>query len=421
LDTVIATGMAKDPAERYGTTTELARAARSALTAVIPKPPADTAHTAMGVAPSFPTEVLRPEHADEAWARTQARTPEYVEKAWAPTQNRPVEDLHELPPPEIRTPDHWPEGTAPSWPWWRRTAVVIPAAVLVVIAAVATIIVVVSGGEDTPSQTGTLNGTYTVEFASATRPNGQPYDNAPGGRETWVIKSACPTSGCMATASRVDGSQSTASTMVLDEADGRWTAVSATQGTCQNAPSEFWEEMSLQRQPDGKLQGQLIVRSTSNCARNQQVTFTRTGDVQGNVALADPAAQSPRVQSPAQALHGRYQETDTYADGGRTAEVNFDIQTYCLRTGDRCLSYWLNPDDTKVLVFSQNRWVLANTSVDATCKNGSRARGEVTLQYPLPQPPQNPITLLSGRGHYTVVGECPFNSDFDSRVQRTGD
>jgi predicted Ser/Thr protein kinase len=421
LDTVIATGMAKDPAARYGTTTQLARAARSALTTVIPKRQADPAHTAMGVAPSSPTEVLMPGHAEAPWAPTQARLPEHVEKAWAPTQNRPVDDFHELAPPEIRTPDQWPEPTAPSWPWWRRKAVVIPVAVLVVIAAIVTIIVVVSGGDNAPRPTGALDGTYAVEFASATMPNGQPYANVQGGRETWVIKSACPPSGCVATASRVDGSQSTTSTMVLDEIDGRWTAVSATQETCQNAPSEFWEQLSLQPQPDGKLQGELIVRSTTNCARNQQVTFTRAGDVEGNVSIADPAAQPPRIQSPAQALYGRYLETDTYTDGGRTAEANFDIQTYCLRTGDRCLSYWLNPDDAKILVFSQNQWVVANTSKDATCKNGSRARGEVTLQYPLPQPQQKPITLLSGRGHYTVVGECPFNSDFDSRVQRTGD
>ena len=55
--------------------------------------------------------------------------------------------------------------------------------------------------------------------------------------------------------------------------------------------------------------------------------FTRTGDVQDNVSVADPAAQPPRAASPARGLHGNYQETDTYADGGRTAQVNFDIQT----------------------------------------------------------------------------------------------
>jgi len=225
----------------------------------------------------------------------------------------------------------------------------------------------------------------------------------------------------VATASRVDGSQSAGSTMVLDEIDGRWTAVSATQGTCLNAPAEYWERLTLQPLSDGKLQGEFIVRSTTSCSRNQQVMFTRTGNVQDNVSVADPAAQPPRATSPARGLHGRYQETDTYVDGGRTAQVNFDIQTYCLRTGERCLSYWQNPNDTKVLVFSQNQWVLADTSEDATCKNGGRAHSEVTLQYPLPQSAQDPITLLTGRGHYTVIGECPFNSDFDSRVQRTGD
>jgi serine/threonine-protein kinase len=73
------------------------------------------------------------------------------------------------------------------------------------------------------------------------------------------------------------------------------------------------------------------------------------------------------------------------------------------------------------LVFAQNQWVLGNSSEDARCTNGSAARSQVTLQYPLPQPAQDPITLLTGRGHYTVTGQCPFNSDFDSRVQRTGD
>jgi serine/threonine-protein kinase len=209
--------------------------------------------------------------------------------------------------------------------------------------------------------------------------------------------------------------------MVLDEVGGRWVAVSATQGSCMNSQAEFWEVMSLQLRPDGTLDGNFVVRSTASCAADQQVQFTRVGDLKPDASVADPREQPPRVPSPAQGLHGNYQETDTYAVGGRNAEVNFDIATYCLRTGDRCLSYWQNPSDTKILIFTKNQWVLADTSQDAKCTNGSSAHGQITLNYPLPQPAQDPITLLAGRGHYTVTGECPFNSDFDSRVQRTGD
>ena len=236
------------------------------------------------------------------------------------------------------------------------------------------------------------------------------------------MKSACTGSGiCVATASKVNGSQSTVSSMVLDKVGKRWTAVSASPGSCQNVATEYWESWSLEQGQDGSLSGDFTVRSTTSCARNQQVTFRRTGDAQSNVAISNPKTQPASVASPAQGLHGRYQETDTYTDGGRNAQVNFDIQTYCLRTGDRCLSFWENPDDAKILTFSANKWVLASTSADAQCKSGGPAHREISLEYALPQPTQNPITLLTGRGHYTITGDCPYSSDFDSRVERTGD
>ncbi|OBI81966.1 serine/threonine-protein kinase [Mycobacterium sp. E740] len=439
LDAVIAAGMAKDPDDRYGTTVELARAASRAVAnaadTTLPVRP-HPLPTAAGPAPSAPTDQVgqawaptqaraaEQENEQRAWAATQAAPPLDAEQAFAPTQARPAEQIEQ--DETQREPDE--DG---SWPWWRRASIVVPLAIVLIIAAAATILAVLAGGGDGNGNEkrpvarppdAPLDGTFAVEFGPPTKPNGEPYSNIQGGNETWVIKSACPAQQCVAAATKVGGSHTTTSTLVLDEIDGRWEAVSAKQTTCQGEPVELWEAFTLQPQPDGTLKGQLVVRSTNGtCASNQPVKFTRTGDPQPGAALADPAAQPPRVVSPAEALHGRYQETDTYVDGNRSAEASFDIQTYCLRTGQRCLSYWLNPNDAKILAFEQNQFVLTNTSADSQCKNGGTAHREISLQYPLPQPPQDPITLLTGRGHYTVTGGCPFNSDFDSRVQRTGD
>ena len=426
LDSVIATGMAKDPDQRYGTTTELARAARTAITTADPRPsaPPDPLRTLAGAAPSMPTQATTPEA--EAWAPTQARPPEGAAEAWAPTQARPPEGAAEAwAPTQARPPDGAPPaGETPDEsrvPWWQRAPVVITTALALVAAAVITIVVVVSGGGGGNSrEMGPLEGTFAVDFGAPTNPDGTPNQNAPGGRETWAIESTCRDSGCVATASKVGGSVSTTSTMVLDKIGGRWLAVSVVPGTCQNAPTDWWETMSLQERPDGTFAGDFIVRSTTACARNQQVTFTRTGDVPTSVSIAAPQAQPPRTPSPASALRGQYRETDTYTNA-KNAEASFAIQTYCLRTGDRCLSFWTNPDQVKTLIFAGNQWALSNTSSDAKCTAGGAAHKAISLVYPLPQPKQDPITLLTGHGHYTVTGDCPFDSDFDSRVERTGD
>jgi serine/threonine protein kinase len=435
LDGVIATGMAKDPDRRYHSTTELAKAARAAITEPMTKPllPSDPQITLAGRAALAPTQRLMPEApvpppvADGPFSPTQAGTVWDVPGPSTPTHFRaPV-----VPPPVVSPPERGAPARPPArrrQPWWQRRTIVIPIAVILMVAAVATILTVLLGNPATPppkaptaSPTGSLNGTFAADFGAATRPNGQPYDNAPGGRESWVIESSCSTNGCVATASRVSGSQSTASTMVLDNIDGTWTSVNATPGTCQNAPTENWESMSLQQRQDGSLAGQYTLRSTTSCARNQQVTFTRTGDVQSNVQIADPKAQPPRVASPAQGLHGRYQETDTYAADNRSYESSFDVQTFCLRTGERCLSFWLNPDRTNAFTFQQNNWNLTTTSSDVDCTSGGSGHQDTSLAFPLPQPPTDPITQLTGHGHNTVTGACPYSSDFDSKVQRTGD
>ena len=120
---------------------------------------------------------------------------------------------------------------------------VVPIAIVMIVAAVATILLVLGGDEGpnpNPSAPGGarrpgagLNGTFTASFGAPTQPNGQPFQDASGGSETWVIKSACDGGKCVASATKVNGSLTTATALVLDEVDGRWESVTAKEGTCQ--------------------------------------------------------------------------------------------------------------------------------------------------------------------------------------------
>ena len=147
------------------------------------------------------------------------------------------------------------------------------------------------------------------------------------------------------------------------------------------------------------------------------MTFTRTADVDVT-SLPDPGTQAARVVSPAEALHGRYHETVTSAARGK-AEYDFAVRTDCLRTGDRCMSYFHNPDVAVPLVFGGGKWT---QNVDyGPCPAGGTAHVKITAQYPLPAPPQDPITLLTGHAHQEATGSACVSFDADGEFVRTGD
>ena len=115
--------------------------------------------------------------------------------------------------------------------------------------------------------------------------------------------------------------------------------------------------------------------------------------------------------------------TKTFRDGNHY-EADMAVRTDCLRTGDRCMSYFHNSDSFEPLVFGSatSTWTV-NLQADAPCSAGVTAHVKSTAVYPLPAPPpQDPITLLTGHGHEELMGSSAcISGDFDETIVRTGD
>ena len=180
--------------------------------------------------------------------------------------------------------------------------------------------------------------------------------DAPSVTMTFALRSACTQTGCVATAVRLDSSNTDpmwterlpdAAPFVFDDVDGRWVAVTTAPGKCNNAGKtedvERWKMFSLQQRPDGSLSGEYIYFDAGGCNGKRAVTLKRVRDVTAEDEVADPSNLAPRVASPAAALWGRYH----YTSSGVTAtKTEYDLAglTACLRTGDRCMSYLQRAD-----------------------------------------------------------------------------
>jgi serine/threonine protein kinase len=421
LDEVIATGLAKQPTDRYRSTVEMAAAARHAITDP-GRQPHPLQPPSSGSGPGLPAS---PVSAPARPPLTAGRMAATVAPPFYPP-----------PPPPATAPSPSPN------PPRRRRRVLIGAlaAVVLLVVAGAVIAGVTLTRHHNPAAVappatahpataaangGQFAGTYRADFGAGTDLEGKPVANGRAETGIWGVRSTCNPGGCVATASVLGGSGLIlVSSLVFDDLSGSWLAVALASAQCNGTPTEIWVEFTLKPHPDGSLSGETTrAAPNSGCINKRTVTFTRTGDADA-ATVPDPAALPPRVSSPAEALHGRYHETLTFANGGQVpGQDDLAVRTTCLRTGDRCISLFHAPDGVMTLVFGSGKWRRSEAG-NAPCDQGGTAQFTLAAEYPLPEPLKDPIPELAGHGNQQIAttSACPAASgDFDDKLVRTGD
>jgi hypothetical protein len=87
------------------------------------------------------------------------------------------------------------------------------------------------------------------------------------------------------------------------------------------------------------------------------------------------------------------------------------------------MSYFHSGSFGTPMVFGGGKWNV-HVEHDQDAPNcGGQVGVKITAQHPLPQPPQEPIALLTGHGHLDQNGSasCEANVDFDETYTRIGD
>jgi hypothetical protein len=403
LDDVIATGLAKQPGDRYRSTVEMAAAARHAIT-----DPTNQSGPRLPVSPD------------------PARTTPRGAGGGPPTVALPFgAPAPPAPPPPAAA------GLPPK-PRGRRPRVLIGALAGVVLLIVAGVFGVMltrhddqaaptapSSAAATPDMA-TFAGIYRADFSATTLMDGQMVDGATPSTARWGVRSVCLPDRCVATASRLSGAGPAVSSLVFDDVDGSWVAVGLGSDQCHNAPVEVWDVFTLEPRPDGTLAGEYSGTSSDGCSGKGTVTFARTGSIDVNT-LPDPAALPSRVVSPAHVLHGQYHLTRNFSNGAPQQDLLYTVATDCLRTGERCMSYFHGPSDFRPLIFGDGKWT-SDIAFDGTCPaNAGPTQLKFNAEYPMPQPPQDPIKLLIGHGHQEQTGNCAASTDVTETFTRTGD
>jgi serine/threonine-protein kinase len=304
------------------------------------------------------------------------------------------------------------------------------------LAAAAFVFLAVACSSEPPAVdvTAELDGSFTAALAPGMTLSGNEIPDTKA-TVTWVARSTCRDTGCVATTTEVAADDAGAlrpPTMVFDFIDGRWISVREVPSECVNSKGESitvqgWQTYVLEPRTDGTLVGTYTNRSSVGGAchnSTQAVTLTRSGGGDPAVEVADPDTESAPEASPATALWGEYRQVQTNPQSAQVyPPTTYVGATQCLRTGDRCLTYLIDPHSKAILVmtFADGQWTSTSAPIDSACPDGSPGTSTLTGEFALPHPLTDPVTTLTGTQRTAQAGACKGSLTLDVTLTRIGD
>lgn len=271
-----------------------------------------------------------------------------------------------------------------------------------------------------------LDGVYTVVLdLSEQRSNGRDRPGEPVSMR-FAFRSSCAEDSCVATGAQLKWADpqalsATTPPFVLDFTDGEWSGALRRDKVCGDATLPGIEAWRFTPQAEGTLSGTGIALIGGDCSAVNEypMTLTRSGDIDAGIVIADPAEQPPLSPSAGESYRGRYQKTWT-RNGAVAADHTETVTTTCVRNTEQCLAYGVADAGASALELIDGVWT-NRARYESTCKSGSPAMFETTVEIPMPADPVDPIVRLQGTQRDVPGEPCPGVVESTIAIERTGD
>jgi hypothetical protein len=218
---------------------------------------------------------------------------------------------------------------------------------------------------------------------------------------------------------------------ILDFVDGEWVGTTSGQSPCGAGKSPVLQAWSLKPVDGDTLTGTrrlAFFSPSSECtaAYEQPMSATRTGDVDDDLTITDPAKEAPLRRVPAEGFTGHYDKSLTAENGQKGPVVRIEVSTTCIRNVPHCLTFtaYVPPGGgartVRAYEFQKGAWAGEVKSL-AKCPTGVTVTETTHSEWQLPNPVSDPIPRLTGTQQEVYPDPCMATVKSTILMVRTGD